>query len=263
MNEYDPTELLAFCDAILEDCEVSFEEVYSLAEWLNANPTACDHWPGNLLIEPLQTMWADGKTTKTELRSFTRILTGIQKQRVKQERERAKQEARASSEAAIAAAHDGFDPGSPWVPPIEVTVTEQSQSEPGVVYHVDLGRQTCTCPDWNGVRQRLPVGSPSRFCKHMFSALGKVSPSRDWPSWLGYLVDHGRRLSPRSRLGVVKREGGAVLLCVGEGEWCDVIAPESGSYSLFGFNRVQNRWSYGEAPKGAMEIRKAIGHLCS
>lgn len=261
MSDYDPTELLAYCDAILEDSEVSMDEVYGLAEWLNANPSACDHWPGNLLLTPLQAMWADGKTTKTELRAFAKVLTGIQRTRQKREREQAAQEAQANLQESVASAHRTFDATVPWIPPIHAVVVEKSRSEPGQTYRVDLEKQSCTCDDWVGRRQGQPSGSPTRFCKHMLSALGRVSPNRDWPEWLGFLTDQACRIPPRSRVGVLRVPRGLALVAVSESEWCDVIAPDSDGHGRFGFNRSQERWSYGEAPDGARAIRKAIEEL--
>lgn len=261
MSEYDPTELFAYCDAILEDSEVSVDEVYGFAEWMNANPTACDHWPGNVLVGPLQAMWADGETTETELRSFAKVLTGLQKERQRREREQATHEAQSEQQDRVASAVLKFDPSLPWIPPIAAVLSEKSQSEVGRSYRVDLGSQTCTCPDWVGNRDGRSLGSPARFCKHMLSALGRVSPNTDWPDWLGFLTDHAYRISPRSRVGVVRVPGGVVLVVVSDGDWCDVIAPDSGGYGRFGFNRSQHRWSYGEAPDGARAIRNAIKEL--
>ena len=52
----------------MEDAHLTYDELYKMAEWLNNHHEACFHWPGNLLLEPLQKAWADGKITKTEAR---------------------------------------------------------------------------------------------------------------------------------------------------------------------------------------------------
>ena len=66
MSEQDPNELLIICDSIIEDGELTFQELYQLAEWINGHPEACAHWPGSLLVEPLQIAWADGKISIKE-----------------------------------------------------------------------------------------------------------------------------------------------------------------------------------------------------
>jgi hypothetical protein len=57
MSDYDPSELLLVCDSIIEDGELTYDELYQLAEWLNSHREACVHWPGSLLVEPLQRTW--------------------------------------------------------------------------------------------------------------------------------------------------------------------------------------------------------------
>ncbi|HEY5741449.1 MAG TPA: hypothetical protein VIS99_02820 [Terrimicrobiaceae bacterium] len=66
MSDYDPNELLVVCESIIEDGELTYDELYQLADWLNNHHEACLHWPGSLIVEPLQKAWADGKITKTE-----------------------------------------------------------------------------------------------------------------------------------------------------------------------------------------------------
>jgi hemerythrin-like domain-containing protein len=52
MSHYDATELLLVCESIIEHGELTYDELYRLADWLNNHPEACHHWPGNLLVEP-------------------------------------------------------------------------------------------------------------------------------------------------------------------------------------------------------------------
>lgn len=52
MNSYDPTELIVVCEKILEDDEITNDEAYDLADWLNNHREACFHWPGELLVRP-------------------------------------------------------------------------------------------------------------------------------------------------------------------------------------------------------------------
>ena len=52
MSDDDTVELLALCETILADGELSYDELYRLAEWLNNHPEASFQWPGNLLVVP-------------------------------------------------------------------------------------------------------------------------------------------------------------------------------------------------------------------
>ena len=64
MSDHDTRELLILCETIVEDGELTYDELYQLAESLNNHQEACSNWPGSLLVAPLQKAWADGKVTK-------------------------------------------------------------------------------------------------------------------------------------------------------------------------------------------------------
>jgi hypothetical protein len=85
VSDYNPGELLLVCESIIEDGELTYDELYRLADWLNNHHEACHHWPGNKLVEPLQNAWADGKVTKTEARQIARIILQIRKEAAKRE----------------------------------------------------------------------------------------------------------------------------------------------------------------------------------
>jgi hypothetical protein len=83
MSDHHTKELLTLCESILEDGELTYDELSKLAEWLNDHREACFHWPGNLLVAPLQNAWADGKITKTEARQVSRVMLQIRKEAAK------------------------------------------------------------------------------------------------------------------------------------------------------------------------------------
>jgi len=74
------SELIALCASIISDGEVSPEEAYQLAEWLNNHPDAATTWPGSGLIQPLQEIWADGKVNKRDLHRLARLLISVQRE---------------------------------------------------------------------------------------------------------------------------------------------------------------------------------------
>jgi hypothetical protein len=84
-SSYKPAELLAVCDAILWDGELNATELYRLAEWLNNHREACCHWPGNLLVKPLQEVWEDGNVSVEELQRIGQILCSIQAEWVRRQ----------------------------------------------------------------------------------------------------------------------------------------------------------------------------------
>jgi hypothetical protein len=64
MSDYNPGKLLLVCDTIIEDGELTYDELYQLAEWLNGHREACAHWPGDRFVKLLQKAWADSKIAR-------------------------------------------------------------------------------------------------------------------------------------------------------------------------------------------------------
>jgi hypothetical protein len=181
MSDYDPSELLLVCDSIIEDGELTYDELYQLAEWLNSHREACAHWPGNLLVEPLQKAWADAEITKTEARQVRRIILQIRKEAAEREAEEPRPQA---AEIASPAART-FDLTRPNLPTIAFATYVKSHKKRGRFYEVNLSGPSCTCPDFRSFRQRLSAGHLTRCCKHIFDAYAQLKPSGAWPGWLG------------------------------------------------------------------------------
>lgn len=59
------------------DGELTNHEVYHLCKWMNEHPTECDLWPGTVLVEPLNEVYADGVLTVEELQHIAMILGTI------------------------------------------------------------------------------------------------------------------------------------------------------------------------------------------
>ncbi len=254
MDAYDPTELLLLCDSILEDGEISGDELYDLATWLNDHRDACFHWPGNILVGPLQDVWADGHVTKTEMRQIGRLLVRIRKDWARQ------QSALAAQQAALFAEQlcHKFDLTNPATPCIPYTTRIKSHSEPGLHYDVDLSAPSCTCPDWRSVRQSLPATHLSRCCKHILEAYGNLEPAGGWPGWFGPFVDSGYPPHPRAQWMVLNIGGRTVLASASPTGWTNVYAQNHEGYDRFGYNIDEDRWSYGMEPDGADYIARAI-----
>ena len=200
MSDYDPSELLLVCDSIIEDGELTYDELYQLAEWLNSHREACVHWPGSLLVEPLQRTWADGKITKTEARQFARLLFQIRKEAAKRETE---QQVTQAVEIAAQTVHT-FNLEHPRLPAIPFSARIKSHKRKGEFYEVDLSGPVCSYPDFRSFRQRLPVGHLTRCCKHVFDAYAQFEPAAGWPGWLGSFINHAFPPHPKHEWHVLK-----------------------------------------------------------
>jgi hypothetical protein len=51
------------------------------------------------------------------------------------------------------------------------------------------------------------------------------------------------------------------LVSVGHGEWSNVFVDEGDAWGRYGYHRLENRWSYGEAPANDSGFAAAIASL--
>lgn len=248
------TELVALCASILGDGEVSAEEAYELAEWLNNHSDSATTWPGSELIKPLQEIWADGKVNKRELHRLARLLISIQREW-------------ARHPATDISATDGDAPAeliatqldNVRVPSVDAKFQVPSQSEPGRFYEVDLSGPSCTCPDWRTWRSRLPVGDLTRCCKHVLHVYAKLARREKTDGWLFAFIENGWPPHPGAEWHLITVGADKILFCTAsEKGWANVFAKEGRDYARFGFNVDEDRWAYGSEPDGARAIASAI-----
>jgi hypothetical protein len=254
MSEYDPTELLSLCESIIEDGELTYDEIYHLAEWLNNHEEACGSWPGNLLVAPLQRIWADAKITKTEAREIARLILRIQKEFSKREAARALADA---LNHAISLAR-AFDPTEPRLPVISFSTPVKSRSEKGVTYEVNLEGPTCTCPDFRGRRYKWPTAHLTRCCKHVLAVYQQLEPSTGWPGWLRAFINLSWTPHPLQEWTVVEIGSALVLMSTAPNGWANVYVSDSGPYERYGYNVDEDRWSYGIEPPKEERLRRAL-----
>ena len=69
--------LLGLIKYMISDGDLTNHEVYHLCKWMNEHPTECDLWPGTVLMEPLNEVYADGVLTNEELQRIAMILSTI------------------------------------------------------------------------------------------------------------------------------------------------------------------------------------------
>ncbi len=255
MENDDTSELVILCEEILEDGEVSVEEIRRLGKWLEDNQACRYTWPADVLTQPLQEVLLDDKVNKIELRKVSTLLRGIQKEWAIRQNQQAQQDAVAKA-TAIAKA---FDLSCAHLPSIPITLSIASHSERGVVYSVDLTGPSCNCPDWKSNRSTLAIGDPTRCCKHVFDAFSRVRPPSGWPGWLEAFFEEGWRVHPSVRWRVLDVFGLLVLASTAPVDWANVFAPWGNvGYQRFGYSVPQRRWAYNKEPLNADSIAKAI-----
>jgi hypothetical protein len=141
--EDNSSQFIALCASILDDGEVTADEAYELADWLNGHPEACEQWPGKDLIKPLQDIWADGSVNRRELHRLARLLISIQREWARHP----KTEISSITDDSICEFLTA-DIDDVRLPSLHGKFRVPSQSEPARFYEVDLDGPSCTCPDW-------------------------------------------------------------------------------------------------------------------
>ncbi len=144
-----------------------------------------------------------------------------------------------------------------------------SFSDDKITYHVSISKMTCSCPDFQKHRKNVAPNDPRRVCKHIATVLEENNFFQP-QSELALVIL--QRSSTNKKLTTVKLESGnEVAICHGGSEWIDVFTRKrkkgdngglyTGKYDRFGFNLNENRWSYGDGPPGAREIRFIISQV--
>ena len=261
VSNYDPSEFLVVCESIIDDGELTYDELYRLADWLNNHHEACHHWPGNLLVEPLRRAWADGKITKTEARQVARLIVQIRKEAAKREVEEAFTQA---VEAASQIVHS-FDLTRPQLPPIPFSarfiVTQKSRRFlRGLILVVPPAPVLTSSHSLQNAHGHL-----ARCCKHIFGAYAEVEPVGGWPGWLGAFMrlawtPHPRQewlvLNIRPAWFLLQFRPDLVLISSAPNGWADVFAPDDGQYDRYGYNVTEDRSAYNIVPRDADRIKK-------
>lgn len=145
-----------------------------------------------------------------------------------------------------------------------------SGSDPDVRYSVDIGKQTCTCPNFEK-RKSFQKDDMRRWCKHLVHMMHENLAFDD--------------LLQEQKVPLLQRGTGAYqifyykhpmlpemfLVPDEDGDWLSVLARQrrqgervheaSGQYARFGWNYSGQRWSYGDGAPGASYIRKFLIRL--
>lgn len=147
---------------------------------------------------------------------------------------------------------------------------ELSVRGPESNYSVNLFQMTCTCSDFQKKsRVDFAVDDVRRPCKHLIKMLLKKQLLNQSDEMIQCLLEY--LPSEKHLVANNMTSGAAVIFCYGSSSWVDVFSRKrrkgdgdgkyTGNYDRFGFNVEENRWSYGEGPPGALEIRGMIKAL--
>lgn len=145
-----------------------------------------------------------------------------------------------------------------------------SQSSSGA-YLVSLATQTCTCADFLSARTAAPKNHMSRCCKHLLTKLLELGVFDGADKWIVAICKSGRG-GPQAAWVVERESSPEVAISLSQSkEWINVyahslrkkerIANASGPIKEYGWSIPEQRWSYGDAPPGARELRKLLAEI--
>ena len=245
----DTRKTIAFLRTLTLDGLLTADEVWALGKFFNDNPACTREWPGEVLAPMISSAFDDESINEEEMTLLAETISSIESEWLTRNPSLIESEEYAAP----------FTTRPALVPVIDVRVEVPSLRE-DTSYVVALKEPTCTCPDWQK-RSSLPQHSPGRCCKHVAHALARTG--KVFEPWLQALIDdcfaYGRGLSPSSEWLLVQiPEQKPAVITAGPNNWCNVMAATAEGYQNFAFNPELRRWSYGEAPKNAGSVEKAI-----
>jgi hypothetical protein len=247
MDETQKT--IAFLRTLTLDGFLTADEVWALAKFFNDNPECTQVWPGDVMAPMLSSAFDDDSINEEEMTLLAETISSIESEWL-------------ARNPALAQSSEYAGPYSTrpaLVPVIDARIDVPSPRE-DASFVVVLREPACTCPDFLN-RQAFPEHNPGRCCKHVayaFLRTGKV-----FEPWFQALIDDCftyARGTPASKdwLLVQVPEEKPAVITTGPNAWCNVLAHTQEGYQRFAFNPEDGKWSYGEAPKHAGAIEKAI-----
>jgi hypothetical protein len=235
--------------------ELSSDEVWELANWLNQQPDKIvKSWPAKPLIGALQIAYADRKLTETELEELGNTILAIEELWLETFPE-TRDDPSADARLANAPMVEETKPEAPSIP-ITAEMPADGRSD---TFTVDLQHHTCTCPEWEENRAAFPEGDYRRCCVHLTRAYhslveqGQDGLRRD-PLFVAFVEEQARR-NKGADVDIVWHavvvNGTRVLYgAAPTSEWVNVFAPDTdGEVKRFAYNRKKKRWSYGDRPR--------------
>ena len=253
---------LRVCRDVWSDGQLTSEEVWLMAEWLNGHKEARHSWPGSLVFPVLKRSFADGVITELEMKSLADVLAQIEKESSR--RSQRKFMALPAAFGRPSYVLSGKDVVEVSLPTLSYQTRVESAGEEGA-YEVDLGEYRCECADWVAQRSTNPPRTLSRCCKHIVTALLQSEeiqgPGAVFRAVLDDCNQRGRGTPPEDQWFKVQVKGMTGLVSIGHGEWSNVFVDEGEAWARYGYHRLEKRWSYGEAPASESSFAAAIANL--
>ena len=160
-----------------------------------------------------------------------------------------------------------LDLGCPGISPVSGELHLPSLNDVGVFYDVSLENQTCSCPDFQK-RSSYPRDSFPRWCKHLVAALNHAGAFADCGVWHKAIAE-AEHSGPLGAFIVETDTTQRFLLTAGHNpDWINVLGrtlrkgersdQATGRIREFGWCISEQRWSYGQGPPGARQLRKLM-----
>jgi len=246
------------------DGQITSEEIWHLAHWLNEHPQAMEYWPGRQFRDPLQHAFSDGKLEEHEVYELAKLIVSTEKAWFDSEYAEKQIIKTFDDVKAIEFSTAGIAlPVIPFEMEVNCLTTENE-------YKVKLDLHTCECLDWIRRRAGFPSGSVQRMCKHVAHAFAHGAYDRETypiPAWLEAFASQqvlsGRGVNIAAKWARINLDKPALISYRRDSEWVDVIAPCNDKYTRYNYSFIQNRWAYGLRPDLGNVIARAIEQYIS
>ncbi len=248
---------LKLIEEIAQDGELSYKEIYQLAEWLKNNKEGRKSWPASVFFPLLKNVFADGKIERPEAEQVGRL---IQKVRREWARENSLCGAKLDP-SQLDNLITKFDSSKPVLPVIENQFKVAATGDPNAVFQVDFTEPSCCCDDFKTNRQHLPTGHISRCCEHIMLGYSQIRPDDGWPSWLDSLLEAGFRPLPNQKWTVVQLGGRNYLVSSADPNWGNIYAQVDGEDLKYSYHLTEKRWAYDSVPQDAEALIETVCKL--
>jgi hypothetical protein len=243
------------------DGQLTVEEVWAFADWLNHNRAAAEVWPGTEFVPILQRIWSDDILESNEVDELSQAISRVETI-VASIRSGGNEEKKSATRKKIQPV--SCSPLADLTLPLVDRTFFVRSSNGNDEYTVNLAGPHCTCPDFTTRRRGRPLGSIGRACKHVVQTVFEIGLYRELPqpTWavLSGCQERGGGTSPDDRYVTIGVDG-KQFIASASSEWVNVVEVRDAKTVRFGYNLPQKRWAYGESPTGARSLRTIFHQL--
>lgn len=255
-------ETLRIIRHITADGIVDKDEVWGLGRFLK-DYTARTTWPGNVLWEILEGIFADNVVDDAETEDLTRRLQVIEKEC---------HDRNTPASGLRIPPDDRYQVREISLPEVDLTLEVEAQRPGEPVSQVDLRQHTCTCGDWKKRHQEFDPGSVGRLCRCMATAYQRAMNGQpdlcerlepDLVNLLRLLSTYGLGGVAESNWRRLESDEFSLFVSWDDQEdWVAIFAEsEEGHFERFGYHRSEKRWAFGVVPTGAGAVLSFLDEL--